>query len=422
MKKILITGLMSFSLMFYAHAQEVIQGDLDIKGDISASGKLMLRKNSSGVGDIISLYADRFNATNMYGFGIESTGGILYSKAVSGYNWYINTNADNGVSSLMSLKSNGHLGLGTQNPLSIFTIESSNGNIPALGASGHDFGISIAGARGLMMGHLSNGHSYIQSQRIDGTATAYNLLLQPNGGRVGIGVKYPSERLHVSGSVQIHGNVKLSKYAYQAFKVGNTKGYIWGNHDYEGNSGVFQDDLVISTNWHGVTNNEDNITNSSSFLRNSAISVGRHGIRFFTSATSTAAPTEKMTISDSGNVGIGTSKTSNHKLAVEGSIGAREIQVEVGAWSDFVFDKDYSLRKLDDLERYIQTNNHLPDIPSEKEVQENGINLGESDAKLLQKIEELTLYTIQQQKQLNKQTKLIEQLKKEVEELKNNAD
>jgi hypothetical protein len=115
-----------------------------------------------------------------------------------------------------------------------------------------------------------------------------------------------------------------------------------------------------------------------------------------------------------GSVGIGTSSTGSHKLAVEGSIGAREIEVEATGWSDFVFDDEYDLKSLMEVEEFINNNNHLPDIPSEKEVLEKGINLGEVDAKLLQKIEELTLYLIEQNKMIIKQQKEIEDLKKKV--------
>tara|TARA_R110000796_G_scaffold250650_2_gene380107 strand:+ start:4294 stop:4599 length:306 start_codon:yes stop_codon:yes gene_type:complete len=86
-------------------------------------------------------------------------------------------------------------------------------------------------------------------------------------------------------------------------------------------------------------------------------------------------------------------------LAVEGSIGAREIKVEVSAWSDFVFEKNYDLPTLKEVEQHINKKGHLKDIPSAQEVKENGIQLGEMNAKLLQKIEELTLYVIQLNKE-----------------------
>ncbi len=111
-----------------------------------------------------------------------------------------------------------------------------------------------------------------------------------------------------------------------------------------------------------------------------------------------------------GQVGIGTTAMGTHKLAVEGSIGAREIKVEANGWSDFVFDKNYKLRTLEELEKYIKEKGHLPEIPSEAEVTEHGINLGDMNAKLLQKIEELTLYLITMNKKLEKAEKRIKEL------------
>lgn len=125
-----------------------------------------------------------------------------------------------------------------------------------------------------------------------------------------------------------------------------------------------------------------------------------------------------MVFNPFGSVGIGTTATGSHKLAVEGSIGAREIKVEASGWSDFVFENNYELRTLEEVEEHIAEKGHLPEIPSEAEVTENGINLGEMNAKLLQKIEELTLYLIEQNKENQEQRKLIEELQKEVSALK----
>ncbi|CAM1368308.1 exported hypothetical protein [Tenacibaculum sediminilitoris] len=119
-----------------------------------------------------------------------------------------------------------------------------------------------------------------------------------------------------------------------------------------------------------------------------------------------------------GNLGVGTKTTGNHKLAVEGSIGAREIKVEASGWSDFVFYEDYQLPTLTEVENHIKEKGHLKDIPSAKEVEKNGFFLGAMDAKLLQKIEELTLYTIEQEKNLKTQNSKIEEQQKEIEALK----
>jgi len=108
-----------------------------------------------------------------------------------------------------------------------------------------------------------------------------------------------------------------------------------------------------------------------------------------------------------GNVGIGTTSTGIHKLAVEGSIGARRVKVNQTGWADFVFQPDYQLPTLHEIETYIKSNQHLPGMPTAAEVEKEGLDLGETDKKLLQKIEELTLYLIDQQKQLKSQQEQI---------------
>lgn len=126
----------------------------------------------------------------------------------------------------------------------------------------------------------------------------------------------------------------------------------------------------------------------------------------------------------SGNVGIGTT-TPDSKLAVNGIIHAKEVKVDLLGWSDFVFKTNYNLPTLEEVESHIEKNGHLIDMPNEKEVLENGILLGEMNSKLLQKIEELTLYTIAQQKEIEQikleNTRVINQnqvLEETVNELK----
>jgi hypothetical protein len=110
-------------------------------------------------------------------------------------------------------------------------------------------------------------------------------------------------------------------------------------------------------------------------------------------------------INAAGNLGIGTSAPSE-KLSVNGNIKCKQVEVTLTGWNDFVFAKDYSLMPLAELERYINSHNHLPNVPSADEVIANGNNLGEMDAILLQKIEELTLYLIELKKE-NEQLKLL---------------
>lgn len=118
-----------------------------------------------------------------------------------------------------------------------------------------------------------------------------------------------------------------------------------------------------------------------------------------------------------GNVGIGTIMTNNpnsYKLAVNGKIGAKEVQVEntSSTWADYVFEPDYKLLPLEELERYIKANSHLPEIPSQKDIEKYGHKLGEMDVLLLKKIEEITLYLIEIKNEN-------EVLKRDILELKN---
>ncbi len=100
-----------------------------------------------------------------------------------------------------------------------------------------------------------------------------------------------------------------------------------------------------------------------------------------------------------GNVGIGTTSPF-YKLDVEGTIRAHEIVVNLELGADFVFEENYTLRSLDEVSDFIQANKHLPEIPSAANMVENGVDMGEFQIKLLQKIEELTLYIIEQDKRI----------------------
>lgn len=104
-------------------------------------------------------------------------------------------------------------------------------------------------------------------------------------------------------------------------------------------------------------------------------------------------------------IGNGVSLPSGYKLYVQDGILTEKVKVALSSdptnWSDFVFDDNYDLRPLSDVEKFIKKNKHLPEIPSTEEVHKEGLDLAQMDAKLLQKVEELTLYVIQQQKEIN---------------------
>lgn len=206
-----------------------------------------------------------------------------------------------------------------------------------------------------------------------------------NGGNVGIGTENPQFKFEVNGDIKsnniilpLQGKLSISlddNFTYQDKAIGH---YSFG---------------WVSDSWNtgGPT------------LWQSAYA----GIKFFT------AGRYRMGINTNGNVGIGTENPQN-KLDVNGTIRATEVKVETG-WADFVFDKDYKLPTLQEVENHINEHKHLPDIPSEAEVKENGVSLGEMQAKLLQKIEELTLYTIELNKTVKEQGELIQELKSKLE-------
>jgi hypothetical protein len=129
-------------------------------------------------------------------------------------------------------------------------------------------------------------------------------------------------------------------------------------------------------------------------------------------------PITRMIINQYGNVGIGTTSPGVYKLNVNGSIRANEVVVNTTG-ADFVFNENYSLPDLSEVEEFINENKRLPDIASAKEMQQNGISISEMQTKLLQKIEELTIYTIEQKHKNEQQSEEIELLKDEIALLKN---
>lgn len=132
------------------------------------------------------------------------------------------------------------------------------------------------------------------------------------------------------------------------------------------------------------------------------------GYGIISSVSASGSTSGKLVINpDGGNVGIGIT-TPDAKLAVNGTIHTKEVKVDLTGWPDYIFKPQYELPPLSAVQSYIDQHQHLPELPSEQEVIKNGINLGEMNKLLVKKIEELTLYLIQKDKQLNDQTRQIQ--------------
>ncbi len=195
---------------------------------------------------------------------------------------------------------------------------------------------------------------------------------------IGTGTTAPSAKLDVNGEINMLGRIGMSiNDINQCFTYdGKTMGHY-------------------SIGWL----QETTCTNSGPSL----LMSGYGGIKLFTTGT------QRLAINYQGKVGIGLSNPdvtmgatpSDEMLTVNGAIHAKEVRVDLtGSLADFVFTPTYKLMPLNQVEQYVKTNSHLPEIPSAAEVSKNGMNMGEMQNKLLQKVEELTLYVIEQQKRI----------------------
>lgn len=206
-------------------------------------------------------------------------------------------------------------------------------------------------------------------QQWEGSAGSSGNLFRT--GRVAIGHSSPKDQLDILGTVRASGNF-----------VGGRDGLM----RIANNTNAFNSRSWIEF-WGAHPSREGELTLAGTY------------IDFRLNSTTNSAGHVRLRITSDGNVGIGTLTPGDFKLAVEGKIGAREIVVQTGSWADYVFSEEYRLPSLAEVEKHIRDKGHLPGIPTEQQVQENGVAVGEMQVKLLQKVEELTLYVIELQKQ-----------------------
>jgi Phage T4 tail fibre len=296
----------------------------------------------------------------------------------------------NGITFLVN-PTTGNVGIGTTTPGSSLVVAKGTDAMSFHSANG---GSGIGFNRNVLDGtifnttksawQLSSGDEMFALEGYNGVAS--NLFIVLKNGNVGIGSATPNSKLELKNS----NNTGMSI-------LGNDKNYTGG-------------DLAIAR-----INTEETAGNGAMIQlqdveknAHQMIQGSKGGLQFFNFNSETPVWTERLRIANNGNVGIGTT-TPDEKLTVKGKIHTNEVRVDVLApiVPDYVFEADYKLKNLSEVAAFIQENKHLPEVPSAKEMEQNGLMLAEMNLKLLKKIEELTLYAIEQNKQLVNQNEQI---------------
>jgi len=307
------------------------------------------------------------NGSPYYG-RIDNSRGSSYIRFLPCETKFQFQNASGSNIEALTIKENGNVGIGTPSPGSKLEIAGSTQADEEVGS------IKLKSSSTLnqfMYAGYDDRYSagYIQCMH-PGTA-AQNLLLAPQGGNVGIGTTTPGSKLEIGVPHDYNQSeaIRIGSYYDSGFYGMGMNYRLDGNGNPTGNLAVYHNSVQIDAISFDVSN---------------------------------------------GYVGIGTT-IPDQALTVKGKIHANEVIVDLQSPiqpADFVFDSSYKLMPLNQVEQFVKTNNHLPEIPSAAEVSKNGLNMGEMQNKLLQKVEELTLYLIDMQKTINVQSSQIEELKK----------
>lgn len=231
------------------------------------------------------------------------------------------------------------------------------------------------------------------------------LTIQRNNGYTGINTISPTAQLHVSSAPAI----PLAKFTYSNVPEAKAA-LIFGNNTSQDSSYV---PIIIGRAYSAgrpfgiaINGEAEDLTPTANEPSSAAVMLdGRSKANTKLSNANVFAVntygTSLLMIKANGNVGIGTIAPGTSKLAVEGTIAARRVKVtQAATWPDYVFEEHYALPSLQKTEAFIRENKHLPEVPSAKEVAENGQDLGDMNAILLKKVEELTLHLISMQKEI----------------------
>jgi hypothetical protein len=250
--------------------------------------------------------------------------------------------------------------------------------------------------------NFASGKNMFFKEGVAGNTSAPTWMTINSGGEVGVGGPGGGAKLTVDASTTSGNGLNV---------VTNNTGYAFAIHNNTGGVHAVWNDGRVAI---GNTGQSDparlnvNMTSAGQAINVFDIGSGKTNFRVDNNGKTIVG---NKTQNTSGN-------HANALMTVNGKIVGTEVVVTQINWSDFVFDKNYKLRPLADVESFYKQNHHLPEVPSAAEVAENGNDLGKTDALLLQKIEELTLYLVDQNKLIQDQRKEISDLKKQVQEIK----
>jgi len=352
--------------------------------------------------------------------------------------------------SIMTLLNSGNVGIGTTTPASRLHISNSNAREALrvyLDGNTTNYLNMWQGSGGAAIDPIGTGLLYL------GFDQGTNVVIGNNGGRLGIGTGSPSSKLTIDGIDNYSDGITIQnttgyKHLITAFSdgvnptTGSALQFKVANNNAGGNVAVMtlkgSGNVGIGTVSPGGALDvfkpvaDGTTVTGVRVSESSGQATGRNTFEFYNGnqnytkarlwsevggsylatkfgidvADAAKVIQTRMVIDVNGNVGIGT-PSPDAKLAVSGQVHAQEVKVSVTVpGPDYVFEKDYKLTSLEEIKNYIDQNKHLPEVPSAKEMEKNGIQLGEMNMLLLKKIEELMLYVIE--------------LKKEVQELKEN--
>lgn len=318
---------------------------------------------------------DLFNVNNSYALLQHSTG-HTYLNAAANKNLYFRIANGNA----MIINFDKKVGIGTTNPTDRLSVHDATHPALKLSGAGYSAQFAVATSNGFYSPVATAGDAVLRSLSGDlilsSTSQGIRFTTQNNGaasekmtltvaGDLGIGTTNPGAKLDVDGEIRTSKAVK--------FGGGSTPAIT--------NSG---NDLVFD---------------------GSAIFVGRQDL-------------VKMNfLNQQVNMGLDQSYTPGYVLTVDGKVLVEELKVQNSSnWPDYVFESDYNLADLDEVEAYVKENKHLPEVPAASELSD-GVDVGEMQKTLLKKVEELTLYMIEMNKTVEEQASQIQSLEKRNAEL-----